>query len=222
MYALSPETVIKAYALGVFPMAEGRDDETLYFIDPEIRGVLPIAGAHIPRRLRRTIRQRRYSVTVDQAFDAVIDGCRAPDSRRGETWINPQIRQLYCALHRLGFAHSVEAWSPGADGRRQLVGGLYGVALAGAFFGESMFSRGRDASKVALVHLMARLQAGGFKLLDAQFSNPHLEQFGVREVPREEFRELLQEALAADARFPLDDDDSGMVQSFLQASTETS
>ena len=222
MYALSPETVIKAYALGVFPMAEGRDDDTLYFIDPEIRGVLPIAGAHIPRRLRRTIRQHRYTVTANQAFDAVIDGCRAPDSRRGETWINPQIRQLYCALHRLGFAHSMEAWGLDADGRQQLEGGLYGVALAGAFFGESMFSRGRDASKVALVHLMARLHAGGFKLLDAQFSNPHLAQFGVREVPREEFRELLQEALATEARFPLDEDDSGMVQSFLQANTETS
>ena len=222
MHALSPETVIKAYALGVFPMAEGRDDDTLFFIDPEIRGVIPLDGAHIPRRLRRTIRQGRYKVTVNRAFDAVIDGCRATTGRRDETWINPQIRQLYCALHRLGFAHSVEAWGLGANGQEQLEGGLYGVALAGAFFGESMFSRGRDASKVALVHLLARLSAGGFTLLDTQFSNPHLEQFGVREVPRDEFRGLLQKALAAEARFPLDEDDSGMLQSFLQASTETS
>ena len=222
MYALSPETVIKAYALGVFPMAEGRDDDTLFFIDPEIRGVLPLVGAHIPRRLQRTLRQDRYRVTVNRAFDSVIDGCRATTGQRNDTWINPQIRQLYCALHRLGFAHSVEAWSPGDNGRMTLEGGLYGVALAGAFFGESMFSRGRDASKVALVNLMARLHAGGFTLLDTQFSNPHLKQFGLREVPREEFRALLQEALAAEARFPLDEDGSGMVQSFLQANTETS
>ena len=222
MYALSPETVIKAYALGVFPMAESRDEDTLYFVDPKIRGVLPIIGAHIPRRLRRTIRQHRYRVTVNRAFDTVIDGCRTTTSKRGDTWINPQIRQLYCALHRLGFAHSVEAWSHGRDGEPQLEGGLYGVALAGAFFGESMFSRGRDASKVALVHLMARLHAGGFTLLDTQFSNPHLEQFGVRDVTRDEFRELLQEALGVEARFPLDDDGSEMLQSFLQANTDTS
>ena len=222
MHALSPETVIKAYALGVFPMAESRDDDNLFFIDPEIRGVLPLVGAHVPRRLKRTIRQQRYRVTVNQAFDAVIDGCRATTGSRDETWINPQIRQLYCALHRLGFAHSVEAWSLNEKGQTQLDGGLYGVALAGAFFGESMFTRGRDASKVALVHLMARLRSGGFTLLDAQFSNPHLKQFGVREVPRDEFRVLLQEALAAEARFPLDDDDSEMLQSFLQDNTETS
>ena len=222
MHALSPETVIKAYAIGVFPMAEGRDGDELYFIDPEIRGVLPITGAHIPRRLRRTIRQGRYKVTVNRAFDAVIDGCRATSSRRDETWINPQIRQLYCALHRLGFAHSVEAWGRDQNGQEILEGGLYGVALAGAFFGESMFSRGRDASKVALVHLLARLHAGGFTLLDTPFTNPHLKQFGVKDVPRDEFRGLLQGALAAEARFPLGEDDSEMLHRFLQASTEMS
>lgn len=223
MYALSPETLIKAYALGVFPMAESRDDDRVFFVDPDVRGVLPLAGgSQIPRRLRRTVRQRPYQVTVNQAFDAVIDGCRATSERRDDTWINPQIRQLYCALHRLGFAHSVETWRLAPDGRPELVGGLYGVALAGAFFGESMFSTATDASKIALVHLMARLVAGGFVLLDTQFSNPHLEQFGVEEIDREAFRDRLQAALVTDARFPLDDDDGSMVQAFLQTSTETS
>ena len=222
MHAYSPETLIKAYALGVFPMAESRDDDEVFFVGPDQRGVLPIEAAHIPRRLRRTVRQRRYRVTVNHAFDAVIDGCRAATKRRDDTWINGQIRQLYCALHRLGFAHSVEAWSLNEDGEPSLEGGLYGVALAGAFFGESMFSRGRDASKVALVHLMARLWSGGFTLLDTQFTSSHLEQFGVREIPREEFRGMLQQALATEARFPLDDDDMDYVQSFLQASTVTS
>ena len=221
MYALSPETLIKAYALGVFPMAEHHDDDRIFFVDPDERGILPLDQVHLPRSLKKRVRQRPYRITVNQAFDQVIDGCRTITDSREESWINPQIRQLYCALHRLGFAYSVEAWQDnGADS--QLVGGLYGVALAGAFFGESMFSRATDASKIALVHLMARLQAGGFTLLDTQFSNPHLEQFGVLEIPRDDFKILLGEALAAEATFPLIDDDFALVQSFMQARTLTS
>ena len=221
MYALSPETLIKAYALGVFPMAEHHDDDRIFFVDPDERGILPLDQVHLPRSLKKRVRQRPYRITVNKAFDQVIDGCRTITDSREESWINPQIRQLYCALHRLGFAYSVEAWQDnGTD--PQLVGGLYGVALAGAFFGESMFSRATDASKIALVHLMARLQAGGFTLLDTQFSNPHLEQFGVLEIPRDDFKILLGEALTAEATFPLIDDDFELVQSFMQARTLTS
>lgn len=222
MYALSPETLIKAYALGVFPMAERHDDEQIFFIDPDMRGVLPITGATIPRRLRRKVRQRPFDVTVNTAFDAVIDGCRSLTEDRTDSWINPQIRQLYCALHRLGFGHSIEVWDRDTADKPQLVGGLYGVALAGAFFGESMFSRTTDASKIALVHLLARLHAGGFTLLDTQFTTPHLEQFGVQDIPREAFQKRLQHALAVDAKMPLDEDDTLLVQSFLQDRTDTS
>lgn len=220
MYALSPETLIKAYALGVFPMAEHHDDDRVFFVDPKERGILPLNDLHLPRSLKKRVRQNPYHITVNKAFDQVIDGCRAITPTREESWINPQIRQLYCALHRLGFAHSVEAWSK--DNPNELVGGLYGVSLAGAFFGESMFSRATDASKITLVHLMARLHAGGFTLLDTQFSNPHLEQFGVLEIPRDDFKILLDEALSTDATFPQDEDDSAMVQSLMQASTLTS
>ena len=221
MYALSPETLIKAYALGVFPMAEHHDDDRIFFVDPDERGILLLDQVHLPRSLKKRVRQRPYRITVNQAFDQVIDGCRTITDSREESWINPQIRQLYCALHRLGFAYSVEAWQDNGAAP-QLVGGLYGVALAGAFFGESMFSRATDASKIALVHLMARLQAGGFTLLDTQFSNPHLEQFGVLEIPRDDFKIMLGEALAAEATFPLIDDDFALVQSFMQARTLTS
>jgi leucyl/phenylalanyl-tRNA--protein transferase len=222
MYMLSPETLIKAYALGVFPMAEAREDERIFFVDPEERGILPIEAVHIPRRLRRRIRQRPYRVTINTAFDAVIDGCREVTQLRSDSWINPQIRQLFCALHKLGFAHSIEVWEKADTGKGELVGGLYGVALAGAFFGESMFSRSSDASKIALIHLMARLKKGGFVLLDTQFSNTHLEQFGVMEIPRELFQRKLETALATKAAMPMDEDDWPWVQSFLQSSTETS
>ena len=202
-------------------MAEHHDDDRIFFVDPDERGILPLDQVHLPRSLKKRVRQRPYRITVNKAFDQVIDGCRTITDSREESWINPQIRQLYCALHRLGFAYSVEAWQDnGTD--PQLVGGLYGVALAGAFFGESMFSRATDASKIALVHLMARLQAGGFTLLDTQFSNPHLEQFGVLEIPRDDFKILLGEALTAEATFPLIDDDFELVQSFMQARTLTS
>ena len=205
-YAFSPETLIKAYSLGVFPMADSADSREIKFYDPDVRALIPLAwqeGArhefHLPRRLARTVRQRRFTVTVDRDFPAVIDECAALGGGRTETWINRDIRQLYIALHRLGFAHSIEVWHD-----EKLVGGLYGVALRAAFFGESMFSRQTDASKVALVHLVARLRTGGFHLLDAQFTNDHLRQFGIHEISRDQFQQRLQRALGAAADLQLD------------------
>ena len=205
-FAFSPETLIKAYSLGVFPMADSAESAEIKFYDPDVRALIPLAwreGArhefHLPRRLARTVRQQRFAVTIDRDFPAVIDACAALGDGRSETWINRDIRQLYIALHRLGFAHSIEVWHDG-----KLVGGLYGVALRAAFFGESMFSRRTDASKVALVHLVARLRAGGFHLLDAQFTNDHLRQFGIHEISREQFQQRLQRALGASADLLLD------------------
>ena len=200
-FAFSPETLIKAYSLGVFPMAESADSRDIRFYDPEIRALIPLSwreGArhefHLPRRLARTVRKRPFTITIDHDFARVIDECAALKNGRQDTWINRDIRQLYVALHRLGFAHSIEVWH-----EQELVGGLYGVALRSAFFGRSMFSRRTDASKIALVHLVARLRAGGFRLLDAQFTNDHLQQFGIFEVTREQFQQRLQLALAAPA-----------------------
>ncbi|MBI1186260.1 MAG: leucyl/phenylalanyl-tRNA--protein transferase [Alphaproteobacteria bacterium] len=194
--AFGPEELLGCYRRGVFPMAERRDDPGLFFVDPEWRAILPLNGFHAARRLARTVRSERFTVTVDRDFAGVIDGCAAPRAGREETWINPLIRSLYGDLHRRGFAHSVEARRHGV-----LVGGLYGVALGGAFFGESMFSTARDASKVCLVHLVARLIAGGFALLDTQFMTEHLEQFGAVELPRAAFHRMLEDALARDGRF---------------------
>ena len=167
----SPETIIKAYSLGLFPMADSHDSPEIRFYDPDQRALIPIdntlgRGVHIPRRLQRRVRQAPYAVTINQDFTAVIDACATLSDQREDTWINRDIRRLYIALHKMGFAHSVEVWLDEA-----LVGGLYGVALRAAFFGESMFTRKSDASKIALVHLMARLRHGRFLLLDAQFSN---------------------------------------------------
>ena len=221
-YAFSPETLIKAYSLGVFPMADSADSREIKFYDPDVRALIPLAwqeGArhefHLPRRLARTVRQRRFTVTVDRDFPAVIDECAALGGGRTETWINRDIRQLYIALHRLGFAHSIEVWHD-----QTLVGGLYGVALRAAFFGESMFSRQTDASKVALVHLVARLRAGGFHLLDAQFTNDHLRQFGIHEVSRDQFQQRLQRALGAAADLQLDTPSDDLVALML-GSAET-
>jgi len=217
-FAFSPETLIKAYSLGVFPMADNADSRDIKFYDPDARALIPLAwqeGArhefHLPRRLARTVRQRRFSVTVDRDFPAVIDECAALGDGRTETWINRDIRQLYIALHRLGFAHSIEVWH-----EERLVGGLYGVALRAAFFGESMFSRQTDASKVALVHLVARLRAGGFHLLDAQFTNDHLRQFGIHEISREQFQQRLQRALGAAANLQLDTPSDELVAMMLE------
>lgn len=189
--------LLNCYRRGVFPMADSREDMRLFLMDPDLRGVLPLERFHVPKRLRKTVRQDPFRVTVDTAFNRVIEACAEPHPTRPATWINDPILNLYGALHRKGYAHSVECWTEEGD----LVGGLYGVALGGAFFGESMFSRATDASKVALVHLVARLKIGGFELLDAQFHNPHLEQFGLEEISRDEFRAKLWRALRVNADF---------------------
>lgn len=196
MESFSARDLLACYARGVFPMADAREDARIFLIDPERRGVLPLERFHISRRLARTVRANVFEVRVDTAFHEVVLGCAAPGPGRTETWINRPIERLYLKLHEMGVAHSVECWR---DGR--LEGGLYGVALKGAFFGESMFSRARDASKVALVHLVGRLIAGGFTLLDTQFMTEHLSQFGAEEIGRREYHRRLQRALAADAEF---------------------
>jgi leucyl/phenylalanyl-tRNA---protein transferase len=193
---ITPEVLLRAYACGIFPMAESVDDPTLFWVEPEMRGLIPLAGFRISARLRRTVRSDAFRITVNTAFKAVIDGCAAPAPGRHDTWINHRIRDLYGRLHQIRHCHSIEAWHGG-----DLVGGLYGVSLGGAFFGESMFHRQRDASKVALVHLVARLIAGGFVLLDTQFVTPHLRSFGAIEVPRRRYRAMLDPAVAADADF---------------------
>ena len=204
---ITPEVLLRAYAVGIFPMAESADDPTLFWVEPEQRGVIPLDGFRISSRLARTVRSDRFTVTVNRAFDAVIDNCAAPSADRGDPWINGRIRTLYTALHRLGHCHSLEVWGGG-----DLVGGLYGVSLGGAFFGESMFHRARDASKIGLVHLVARLIAGRFVLLDTQFVTEHLRSFGAVEVPRRRYRGLLDKALTHSGDFaalPLDRPVSG-------------
>jgi leucyl/phenylalanyl-tRNA---protein transferase len=193
---ITPQLLLRAYAAGIFPMAESADDPALYWVEPRERGVIPLDGFHVPSRLARTVRSDVFEIRVDSDFDRVIAGCAAVAPGRRQTWINRRIRDLYGALFDLGQVHTVEAWQ---DGR--LVGGLYGVRLGAAFFGESMFHVARDASKVALVHLVARLRAGGFRLLDTQFVTEHLARFGALEVPREHYRELLDAATSCDADF---------------------
>ena len=216
MAGLNPETLLRAYAVGLFPMAERHDDTTLYWIDPEKRGILPLDKFHIPRRLRRTVRRNMFDVVCNSAFEQVIRYCAKPADDRDETWINDEIIKLYLNLHELGRAHSVECWHDG-----NLMGGLYGVALGGAFFGESMFSRETDASKVALVHLVARLRKGGFQLLDTQFVTQHLAQFGAVEILRSGYRELLSSALDVQATFYPELDPSEF-DAFLQSTTQIS
>lgn len=194
---VTPELVLRAYGIGMFPMAETRDSEKLYWLDPEMRGYLPLQGFHLSRRLLRTVQSGPYTVTVDQDFAGVIAACAAPAPGREDTWINPVIERIFTELHRTGHGHSVETRLDGA-----LVGGLYGVAVGGVFFGESMFSRARDSSKVALVHLVARLRLGGFRLLDTQWVTSHLAQFGAVEMPRLDYRRKLEAAVAHKAAFP--------------------
>ena len=196
MAQLTPELLLNAYAVGIFPMAEARDDPELYWIDPERRGILPFDRFHVPRSLRRTVRRAPFEVRADTAFRQVVAGCAEATAERPESWINADIQAVYGALFDAGYAHSVECWQ--AD---RLLGGLYGVAIGGAFFGESMFSRERDASKVALVHLVARLETGGFRLLDTQFVTAHLARFGAVEITRDEYRKRLRLALRTRARF---------------------
>ena len=193
---ITPDLLVRAYRAGFFPMAETREADRLYWLDPEQRGILPLDGFHLPRRLLRTVESGGVTVTADRDFAGVIAACAEPAPGREDTWINPQIEALFTELHRRGVAHSVESWQGGV-----LVGGLYGVALGGAFFGESMFSRATDASKVALVHLVARLRLGGFTLLDTQFVTSHLTRFGAVEVPRDRYKQMLAAALEAPAEW---------------------
>ena len=190
---LTPDIILQAYRAGIFPMAPSRNSEELNWYDPDPRGVLPIGGLHVPQKLRRTIKKRPYQVTFDKAFEAVMRGCA---DVRPDTWINDDIIALYTALHKEGYAHSVEAWHDD-----KLVGGVYGISMGGAFFGESMFSTATDASKIALVYLVARLWKQGFELLDTQFTNDHLKQFGVYEIPREEYHLRLKRALGKKVSF---------------------
>jgi leucyl/phenylalanyl-tRNA--protein transferase len=196
MFEITPQVLLKAYSCGIFPMAESADDPALYWIEPQQRGVLPLDSLHIPKRLMRTVRTTPLMVKVDSDYDGVIDGCAAPRAGRMSTWINTRIRTLYRELFEIGACHTVEVWN--GD---KMVGGLYGVALKSAFFGESMFSTERDASKIALVHLSARLIRGGFTLLDTQFVTDHLRQFGTIELDRMTFQHELERALEKDADF---------------------
>lgn len=196
---LTADMLLRAYALGIFPMAENRSAQELHWIDPEMRGILPLDGVHVPRKLRRRILRQEFRVTCNQAFPQVIEACAEPAADRPETWINNTIKQLYTELNRMGMAHSVECWQDDEDGQEVLVGGLYGVSLGTVFFGESMFSRRNDASKVALIHLVLRMRKSGYSLLDTQFTTPHLRQFGGIEIPREHYKALLSRALKDNA-----------------------
>jgi leucyl/phenylalanyl-tRNA--protein transferase len=187
---IPPDILLGAYAGGIFPMADSTSSDEIFWVDPEERGVLPLHNIHIPRRLRRTIKQEPYRVTLNRDFRGVLRACRGGGNTRPESWINDVIFYSYLRLHQSGHAHSIECWHDD-----ELVGGLYGVSLAGAFFGESMFSTATDASKIALFYLTARLRAGGFTLLDCQFKTQHLAQFGVIDVPRGRYHSFLQDAL---------------------------
>src|SRR5947208_4211499 len=190
LLGLTPEVLLKAYACGIFPMAESAEDPALFWIDPEQRGIIPLDAFHVPARLARTVRSTRLTVMCDRDFSAVIEGCAEPGPKRARTWINAPIRKLYRGLFELGHCHTVEVYDADA-----LVGGLYGVSLGRAFFGESMFHVARDASKIALVHLVARLKAAGYRLLDTQFLTDHLKSFGAVELPRGRYHRMLTAAL---------------------------
>jgi leucyl/phenylalanyl-tRNA--protein transferase len=209
--ALSPDLVLRAYAIGFFPMANDHDDPVVHWVEPKRRGILPLDRFHLSRRLARTLRNGSFTTTADVAFDAVIRACAEPTPDRPKTWLNRELIELYSELHRLGHAHSVETW---IDDR--LVGGLYGVRLGSAFFGESMFSRVSDASKVALADLVWRLRRGGFTLLDTQFQTEHLASLGAIEIPRERYRQLLAAAVPRRAVFPRDIQSLGEVASGLR------
>ncbi len=210
------DDLIACYQRGVFPMADARGDERIFLIDPDRRGVIPLMSFHVPRRLARTVKSDGFQVRIDGAFEQVVEACAAARPGRQETWINGPIQQLYGELYRRGMAHSVECWADGG-----LVGGLYGVTLGAAFFGESMFSLARDASKVALTHLVARLLAGGYQLLDTQFITGHLAQFGAQDMPRAHYRKRLIQALASEGdfyRLPAYADGASVLQAISQAS----
>jgi leucyl/phenylalanyl-tRNA---protein transferase len=213
---LTPDILVRAYAAGIFPMAESADDPELFWVDPRRRGILPLDAFHVARRLRRVVRRRIFEIRCDSAFEDVIRACAEASEKRPNTWINDEIVRLYEALFARGAAHTVECWRDG-----ELAGGLYGVSLGAVFFGESMFSRENDASKVALVHLVARLRLGGFRLLDTQFLTPHLARFGGIEITRARYHRLLAEALPYRAVFSstLPDCTGGDPLAVLQSST---
>ena len=214
---LTPEMMLRAYASGIFPMAEDADDPHLHWIDPDPRGIIPLDSFHIPRRLRRLVRQQPYEIRIDSDFDQTISRC-GPARPGGErTWLNDGIADACRELHRRGYAHSVEAWRDGT-----MVGGLYGIALGSAFFGESMFSMAENASKIALVHLVARLTAGGFTLLDSQFITAHLQQFGAREISRAAYRRALSAAMTKPGNFYCGLDESALLGAFLQSISQIS
>ncbi|MEE2692859.1 MAG: leucyl/phenylalanyl-tRNA--protein transferase [Pseudomonadota bacterium] len=194
--SIDPDQLLKAYTLGYFPMARRRDDAAVVWVLPDVRGVLELERARLPKKLRRLMARDPFEIRIDEGFASVVRACAAPAPGRRETWINDPIEEVYCELHRLGYAHSVECYEDGT-----LVGGLYGVALGGAFCGESMFSRRDNASKIAMAHLIGRLKLGGFTLLDTQFHTPHLAQFGVAEMANEEYQERLTDCLSAEADF---------------------
>ncbi len=229
MTEITPDLVLKAYTVGYFPMAESRESADILWVCPDRRGIIPLDKVHIPRKLRGILRGKDHSVTCNRDFSGVIHGCAASAPKRPDSWINPRIRDLYIELHQMGFAHSIEVWDSvdssqlTVDENRQLIGGLYGVALGGAFFGESMFSAKENASKIALMHLIARLKHAGFTLLDTQFTNKHLEQFGAVEIGKLDFLRQLDEALKVPAKFYGEPDDSGsLIGALLHSSSVTS
>lgn len=193
---ITSETILRAYQLGLFPMGESREDSTIYWVDPERRGIIPLSSFHVPRSMQRTLRRVPFVISVDKSFCEVIQACARRTRQRPNTWINRQIIELYMELFEAGQAHSIECWSNGV-----LVGGLYGVTIGAAFFGESMFNTVRDSSKVALVHLVERLRSGGFSLLDTQFVTNHLRRFGAIEIDRDEYLQMLAVALSEEANF---------------------
>ena len=217
---LTPQIVLDAYSKGLFPMAENRRDKQLFWIDPEVRGILPLDNFHIPRSLKKKIRNNPFEVRFDHNFAAVIRACAQQKPKRRETWINDEIIELYTKLFCMRHAHSVECWR-----EEKLVGGLYGISIGGAFFGESMFSSERDSSKIALVHLVARLNLAGFTLLDTQFITDHLKQFGAIEISRVEYHKILSGALNLNVGFHLEvslDAEEGVLRRILQSKTQTS
>jgi leucyl/phenylalanyl-tRNA--protein transferase len=216
MAGLTPQLLLGAYASGIFPMAESRHDPDLYWIDPDSRGIIPLDAFHVPRRLRKTLRTNPFEIRCNSDFLSTVRGCAEPQNDRPETWINDEIERLYEALFEMGFAHSVECWNDG-----ELIGGLYGVSLGGAFFGESMFSRARDASKIALCHLAARLRKSGYVLLDSQFATDHLRQFGTVEIDRADYKQRLAEALKVNADFQ-PELSGAELDAFIQSTTQTS
>lgn len=228
---ITPDMILMAYSRGMFPMADSAEADDVYWYDPELRGQLPIHALHVPKKLKKFIRKDVYKVSFNEAFSDVIYACSDIYPGREETWINAQIREVFESLHWAGHAHSVEVWY-----KDELVGGLYGLAIGGAFFGESMFSIASNASKTALVHLVAHLHKQGFSVLDTQFVNDHLKQFGVYEIPRHEYLQKLERALQSKAQFVPSSggtssvfgsavsfaSDTDVVETFLQSTTQTS